>query len=85
MARKAKEDFEDDGRTVADMSEVSRPPLIIPRIPGLERKKAAPENRVELTKDQARSTVFAAILAGTTVQGALKLKLTTFCGPQSYR
>ncbi len=35
-----KEKFEDDGRTVADMSGIERQPLILPRLP---KKKNAPD------------------------------------------
>ncbi|MCR5042065.1 MAG: hypothetical protein K6C36_08230 [Clostridia bacterium] len=33
--------FDDDGRTVADMSEIERRPLIIPRLPGSRKKESA--------------------------------------------
>lgn len=35
-----KDRFEDDGRTIADMSGIERPPLLIPNLKGLKKKRA---------------------------------------------
>ena len=47
-----KERFEDDGRTIADMSGVERPPLILPNIKRFKElraeRKAAQENNPEV-------------------------------------
>ncbi len=40
-----KEKFEDDGRTVADMSGIERQPLILPRLP--KKKNAQDQNENE--------------------------------------
>jgi len=71
MARK---DFEDDGRTVADMSGIERPRLFIPRLPKSEscqRQDTQPEaddrpwekDRDALNKDEKRWYVLGALKA----------------------
>ncbi len=72
MARKEK--FEDDGRTVADMSGIERPRLIIPRLPGSEsRPPREPGPKMDdrpwekdkdaLSKDEKRWYVLGALKA----------------------
>ncbi len=75
MAKK-KNYGDDDGRTVADMSGLSRTPLVIPKpfensAKRKEKEEAAeqkPENQVQLTKNERRSfimgTLSASILIG---------------------
>ena len=83
MGKKKKDDFEDDGRTIADMSGVSRTPLWIPRIPALERRRKKIEKPVELTRTEEKHVIGAAILAGLVIAlvfigaGALLIWLLT--------
>ncbi len=64
MMKRNKNDFEDDGRTIADMSEISRPPLLIPRIPGLEKKKEGQTaNRPDLNRSEERGVIAGALAA----------------------
>ena len=81
--KKQKEPFEDDGRTIADMSGVSRTPFLIPRIPGSGRQKKADGKGAELSKTEEKSVIGAAVLAGLAVAlvfiaaGALLIWLLT--------
>ena len=83
MKKDIRDDFEDDGRVIADMSGVSRTPLLIPRIPGLDRKKKTAETPAELTKSEEKHVIGAAILAGLSIAlvfigaGALLIWLLT--------
>ena len=80
MAFKKKQYDDDDGRTFADMSDLERPPLLIPRFDHLHRSDrkdmAEPENaganrpeyEVQYTDEERRAliggTVAAALLVG---------------------
>ena len=74
MAKKRREPFADDGRTVADMSGVSegRPRMIVPRgrkaPPRPEENDATPPQAAEfLTREEKRAVTFAAIRAALLV------------------
>lgn len=70
----AKKPFEDDGRTIADMSGVDYPSLfgLFRRRPKRgEKKEGVPEE--QLTKAQTRRYVFGAVLAGLAVAGVFIL------------
>lgn len=70
MSRK---DFEDDGRTIADMSGLDRPAMFLPRSP--KKKATAGENRGEndrpwestVTPQERRMTILAALKASILV------------------
>ena len=64
-------DFEDDGRTIADMSGIDRPSLFLPRSPkkSVPDRVSAPQNdddrpwESSFTPEERRSTVLAALKA----------------------
>ena len=66
MKKRGYED--DDGRTVADMSDVSRQPLILPRLPK-KQKPAENEPETELSENERRAYVRGAIGAGLAIGG----------------
>ncbi len=63
---------DDDGRTIADMSEVTRQPLILPRLPK-KQKPAGPEAGDEpdagISKSERRAYVRGALGAGLAIGG----------------
>ncbi len=65
---KNREYNDDDGRTVADMSDVTRQPLILPRLPK-KQKPAENEPETELSKNERRAYVRGAIGAGLAIGG----------------
>ena len=78
MAKK-KQFADDDGRTVADMSGVSRQPMIAPRFSELKRDKKEPEKAeapddkpwedVSLSKSERRSFTLGALSAALLIGG----------------
>mgnify|MGYP007092185084 CR=1 FL=1 len=69
-----KNDFEDDGRTIIDMSGVERPNLLTFRRPGKADKPREnqgssdqPQNNLSLAKKQSRSVIFGTVLAGLAI------------------
>ena len=60
---------DDDGRTVADMSGISKTPLLIPNLSGKSEKKKSekPENQVSLSKDERRSFIFGTVSAAIVI------------------
>ncbi len=66
-------DFEDDGRTIADMSGIERPSLFSFRKPQKREevieKSQKPWENDGLNKKQGRQYIFATILAGLAVAG----------------
>lgn len=69
---KNREYNDDDGRTVADMSDVTRQPLILPRLPKKKKTEGseaqdAPE--AEISKEERRAYVRGAIGAGLAIGG----------------
>lgn len=84
MARKEK--FEDDGRTIADMSDISRPRLFIPRLPksgDRQQQDTQPERSSrpwekdmdKLNKDEKRWYVLGALKAALLIGLAFILGL----------
>ncbi|MBR6545514.1 MAG: hypothetical protein IKT72_01090 [Clostridia bacterium] len=63
MKKKSYED--DDGRTVADMSELERMPLFLPRFP--KRKKGEGESELQMSRSERRATVLAALGAALAI------------------
>ena len=69
-----KRDFDDDGRTVADMSGLERQPVLLPRLPRRKKENAVPEQpdaqpELQLTPEERRSYVGGAIGAGLLLAG----------------
>ena len=75
-----KHDFEDDGRTVVDMSEVDPMPVLLPRF---RRRKDAPPSEQQMSKEDRRAVMLGAIgavlLIGSVfiVAGAIVIFLMT--------
>ena len=71
MPRKKKEPFEDDGRTIADMSGVENPSTsLLGRLPRRKRDKSVQETHPEpLTKEQNRMVIGGALLAALLIGG----------------
>ena len=70
--RRDKDDFEDDGRVIADMSAVERPSLLghapSPRIPRDDASARAPRRpKVELTTKERIWMMLGALKAGLTI------------------
>ena len=63
---KKNHDFEDDGRTVVDMSEVDPMPLLLPRF--RRRKEEAPSEN-EMSRDDRRAVMLGAIGAVLVIGG----------------
>ena len=63
---KKNHDFEDDGRTVVDMSEVDPMPLLLPRF--RRRKEEAPSAN-EMSRDDRRAVMLGAIGAVLVIGG----------------
>ena len=68
--KRKKDDFEDDGRTIADMSGVERPSLFghIDFKP-TKSVEQSERNREPLDKKQTRSYIFATVLSGLAIGG----------------
>ena len=67
-------DFDDDGRTVADMSGLERQPVLLPRLPKRKKENPAPEQpdaqpELQLTPEERRSYVGGAIGAALLLAG----------------
>ena len=64
---KRRDDFEDDGRTIADMSDTGRMPLLIPhRLPGKrDRKEESGQTRPEspFSRDEQKGAAWGALSA----------------------
>ena len=70
-----REPFEDDGRTIADMSGIAPQPAILPR---KKRREEPPEGRgegLELTRKEKRWAVLGAMKAVLLIAGAYLLGL----------
>ena len=77
---------EDDGRVVADMSEVSRTPLLIPRFDEVRRRRdigpsedqpSSPpsyQSSVNLDREERRAMIGGAISAGLLVVGCMAVR-----------
>ena len=87
MMKKNKRVYDDDdGRTVADMSGVERPRLLVPRLPKREKPdrngSASEGERQQLSKDEGRAYVFgalgAALLIGAVFAVAFFLFISVF-------
>ena len=63
---KKNHDFEDDGRTVVDMSEVDPMPVLLPRF--RRRKEEAPSEN-EMSRDDRRAVMLGAIGAVLVIGG----------------
>ena len=55
---------DDDGRTIADMSGVERPPLLVP---APLKKKFSGKSSPEMSKGEGRSYIFGALGAGLAI------------------
>ena len=71
MSKKPKEPFEDDGRTIADMSGVENPSTsLFGRLPRRRRDKSDQQTPTEpLTKEQNRMVIGGALLAALLIGG----------------
>ena len=80
MSKKPR-DFEDDGRTIADMSSVERQPLIIPKFSRLKNNKKSETESVgekpwednSFNKKERKSFIFGALGATLLVSGIFAL------------
>ena len=63
---KKNHDFEDDGRTVVDMSEVDPMPVLLPRF---RRRKDEPTSEHEMSKEDRRAVMLGAIGAVLLIGG----------------
>ena len=63
---KKSHDFEDDGRTVVDMSEVDPMPVLLPRF---RRRKDEPTSEHEISKEDRRAVMLGAIGAVLLIGG----------------
>ena len=63
---KKSHDFEDDGRTVVDMSEVDPMPVLLPRF---RRRKDEPTSEHEMSKEDRRAVMLGAIGAVLLIGG----------------
>lgn len=75
---KRKEYPDDDGRTIADMSDVQRQPLFIPKLPKRDANKATEKKEdLYLTKKEQASYIFgtlkSALLIGAVFAAAFAL------------
>ena len=88
MAFKEKQYDDDDGRVIADMSDIERQPMFIPRFDHLHKKErrdmgreeeteSRPEYEVQYTKEERRAmvggTLAAALLIGGVFIAAIAL------------
>ena len=64
---------DDDGRVIADMSDLRRQPMVLPRLPKRKKDSDGPEAsaqpELELTKEERRSYVRGAIGATLLIAG----------------
>ena len=63
---KKNHDFEDDGRTVVDMSEVDPMPVLLPRF---RRRKDEPTSENQMSKEDRRAVMLGAIGAVLLIGG----------------
>lgn len=63
---KKSHDFEDDGRTVVDMSEVDPMPVLLPRF---RRRKDEPTSENQMSKEDRRAVMLGAIGAVLLIGG----------------
>lgn len=62
---KSKPEFEDDGRVIADMSDIERPNLLIPRLPNKRpsgQRKTAPSG-VDFSREERKAAASGALAA----------------------
>ena len=62
----------DDNRTIADMSEISRQPLILPRLPKKQKQTdpaAREEPEAEISKEERGAYIRGALGAGLAIAG----------------
>ncbi len=71
MGRKRREYEDDDGRTIADMSGVERPNMLMPRLPGETRPaqptQKEPFDQPGFSKEEQRMAVLGALKAAMLV------------------
>ncbi len=71
MGRKPREYEDDDGRSIADMSGVERPNLIMPRLPGdrgpVRPEQQEPPTQPGFSKEEQRMAVLGALKAALLV------------------
>ncbi len=71
MGRKPRKYEDDDGRTIADMSGVERPHLIMPRLPGEDRAMRPEQKEMPtqpgFSKEEQRMAVLGALKAALLV------------------
>ena len=75
-----REPFEDDGRTIADMSGIAPQPTILPRRKRREEPRAGGEEGLELTRKEKRWAVLGAMKAVLLIAGAYLLGLGILLG-----
>ena len=70
-----KQDYDDDGRTIADMSDVGQTPILLPRLPkrkknaAPETEQSAPQPELQLTDEERRSYIGGALGAALLIGG----------------
>ncbi len=77
MSKKIYDD--DDGRTIADMSGIDRPPMLLPRLNGSKKKKITerpedgeteqPRPEEQMSSDERRGYIFGALGAALLIGG----------------
>ena len=65
---------DDDGRTIADMSDVGQTPVLMPRLPKRKKENAggqeqAPQPELQLTDEERRSYIGGALGAAMLIAG----------------
>lgn len=65
---------DDDGRTIADMSDVGQTPMLLPRLPKRKKEKAdgqerSPQPELQLTDEERRSYIGGALGAALLLGG----------------
>lgn len=70
-----KQSYDDDGRTIADMSDLDRQPLLLPHLPKRKKENAGPEQpdenqpELQLTQEERRAYLGGAISASMLLAG----------------
>ena len=75
-----REPFEDDGRTIADMSGIAPQPTILPRRKPREEPESSGEEGLELTRKEKRWAALGAMKAVLLIAGAYLLGLGILLG-----
>ena len=75
-----REPFEDDGRTIADMSGISPQPTILPRRKPRKELESSGEEGLELTRKEKRWAALGAMKAVLLIAGAYLLGLGILLG-----